>query len=678
MEEKKSKCPLCNKRLVMKDGVPTCPDCGYRDPYRSGSGQLQPNYSQPAQPSYSSQQSQPSYGGQQPQQNYSRPAGTSSPAQQKDNSAKGVIIAVVVAAAILVVVGVIYGLYAVVNNAFMEFADSYMDEAYQDSYGSTNSHRESGSSTPSADTVEATNEREVSDVSHLTFTTPESTLLQEFVSQLFGKSAASLTREELGSIVRVELREPLNGGGKEIDYELADGTTGTCYLTWTRVETADFKCFHNLETLNLGHTSLDWDTDWHNLKSLSSVSCQASLNDLAKCMDVTQLTSLELIHDAIMNNLSGIEEYSNLEHLSLDFNDRVFNLTGISQAPALRELVIVDGDGISDFEELYTMPQLTLLSIESKGLRDIGFVSVMPELESLELRNTQLKRIDAIADCAGTLKSLRLHQNYSVEDYSAVLLCTGLEELELYVYYDVYGEMIMPDLSNMSELKILTLGNFDIFPSLQELSTLESLTLVDGGVGRDPERLAGLEALTNLKSLTFLDMSVNPEFLEPIGLVPSLEILDLEDTFIWGNINVAFTLPNLRVLNLQDADFGLYLEEMPVSESLQELNLTGAHAHTLAEDGTWDYAADNTRIYLSERMEIFEHMPNLTVLHIPSQELQDVKFAEKLTQLIYLDITNNYVTDLTPLAGLEHLRVVACDYNPIHERTGLDNVKLIE
>ena len=654
----------------MKDGVPTCPDCGYRDPYRSGSGQSQSGYSQPSQP-------QPGYSQPtRPQPNYSGTAGTSSPAQQKDNGVKGVIIAAVVAA-IFVAAGLLYGLYSFVNNAFAEFADSYMDEAYH-SYESAYSHRESDNSASSADTVEASNGRGSSDVSHLTFTTPESTLLQEFVSQLFGKPAASLTREELGSIVRVELREPLNGSGKEIDYELADGTTGTCYLTRTRVETADFKCFHNLETLNLGHTSLDWDTDWHNLKSLSSVSCQASLNDLAKCMDVTQLTSLELIHDAIMNNLSGIEGYSNLEHLSLDFNDRVFNLTGISQAPALREFVLVDGDGISDFEELYAMPQLTLLSIESKGLRDIGFVSVMPELESLELRNTQLKRIDAIADCAGTLKSLRLHQNYSVEDYSSVLLCTGLEELELYVNYDIYGEMIMPDLSGMQDLKILTLGNFDMFPSLQELTKLESLTFVDGGVGRDPERLAGLEALTDLRSLTFLEMSVNPEFLEPVGLVTSLEILDLEDTFIWGDINFAFTLPNLRVLNLQDADFGLNLKEMPVSESLQELNLTGAHAHTLAEDGTWDYRADNTRVYLSEYTELFEHMPNLTVLHIPSQELQDVKFAEKLTKLIYLDITNNYVTDLTPLAGLEQLRVVACDYNPIHERTGLDDVKLIE
>ncbi len=70
MEEKKNKCPLCNKKLVMKGGVPTCPDCGYRDPYRSGSGQSQSGYGGQNQTNNNGQfqsnggQSRPGYGGQ--------------------------------------------------------------------------------------------------------------------------------------------------------------------------------------------------------------------------------------------------------------------------------------------------------------------------------------------------------------------------------------------------------------------------------------------------------------------------------------------------------------------------------------------------------------------------------------------------------------------------------------
>ncbi|MDE7046362.1 MAG: hypothetical protein K2O97_15440 [Acetatifactor sp.] len=60
MEERKNRCPLCNKMLVIKDGVPACPDCGYRDPYRSGESQTgdsqqQPNYGGQSQANYGQQ-----------------------------------------------------------------------------------------------------------------------------------------------------------------------------------------------------------------------------------------------------------------------------------------------------------------------------------------------------------------------------------------------------------------------------------------------------------------------------------------------------------------------------------------------------------------------------------------------------------------------------------------------
>lgn len=67
MEEKKNKCPLCSKRLVMKNGVPTCPDCGYRDPYRASGDQPPADYSQP--PRMNNNQPNNSY----PQSNYSQP-----------------------------------------------------------------------------------------------------------------------------------------------------------------------------------------------------------------------------------------------------------------------------------------------------------------------------------------------------------------------------------------------------------------------------------------------------------------------------------------------------------------------------------------------------------------------------------------------------------------------------
>ena len=50
----------------------------------------------------------------------------------------------------------------------------------------------------------------------------------------------------------------------------------------------------------------------------------------------------------------------------------------------------------------------------------------------------------------------------------------------------------------------------------------------------------------------------------------------------------------------------------------------------------------------------------------------------QLPRLVYLDITNNYVTDLSPLAGLGQLEVVVCKNNPVDGRTEPKNVIMID
>lgn len=726
MEEKKNKCPLCSKRLVMKDGVPTCPDCGYRDPYRSSGSQSQADYSRQPQVNYNqpqtgynqqqsgagySQQPQTNYNqpqtnydqsqannvrqpqmnyGQQAQGNYGQPQGNynqqpklgpyaavvspSGNEKEKKEFSVGAVLAVVA-----VIISAVTGVVAAISTSYGRYSD-VRDEI---TWGGNDSHRQSSAaaSVPAADHQQSSSSasgRENNSVSHLTFDPPESELLQEFVSQLFDKPAASVTREDLNSVIKLEIRDLYNYNGTEIIYELSDGTAGNCYLSSSRLKTEDFKCFPNLQTLDLGRSTLDWGTDWHNLTSLTSLTCEAALRDLAGYMDVSQLTALDLTRDFSMSDLSALGEYSNLEYLRLDGDDYVLDLTGLSQASALKTLIIEDGDGISDFEELYALTQLRELSIESSGLRDIGFVSDMTELESLELCNTKLMQITAVSDRADTLKCLRLHQNYSVEDYSPVFDCTGLEELELYVKYDFDTVMEMPDLSMMPELKSLTLGNYDHFSGLGNLTTLESLTLADASSFGGSGELTGLKGLSNLKSLSLIDMSVEPDFLESFAVVTSLENVDMTQSFIWGDINAVFGLPNLRTLNLEWATFGLNLEEMPVSESLQELNMTYAAVSQLKDDGSWNYSAGSTQINLGDHTEFFDHTPNLTVLDVPGHELQDVKFAENLTQLTYLNIVNNYVTDLSPLAGLGQLKVILCENNPVHSRTGLKNVIIID
>ena len=160
--------------------------------------------------------------------------------------------------------------------------------------------------------------------------------------------------------------------------------------------------------------------------------------------------------------------------------------------------------------------------------------------------------------------------------------------------------------------------------------------------------------------------------MEMFAKVESLERIDLTDSFIWGDINVVFGLPNVKELHLENTDFGLNIDEMPVCESLLELDMRDANVHQLRGDGSWDFGAAKTN--LGGHTEFFDHMPNLTSLAVPDQELRNVDFAKNLTQLAYLNIRNNNITDLSPLAGLGKLKVIICENNPVNDRTGLKNV----
>lgn len=639
-----TKCPLCGKKLTTKNGVPTCPDCGYHASDVSGTSAVNLTGTDPVKDS-------------------------------KNKKKSSAVIVVVAILAAIICAGAVFGTM-ILNNS--------KDHNKKDSEKQNNKQTESEKSTSGNDETESAHKGSIND-----FTTaatqeqnkgisqqgyrPESELMIELVQLIFDKELKDITRDELDSIVYLDFYD-LDAGGVAVYFELADGTSATCFMNSTSIDTTDLKCFSGLEYLFLEDDSLDWGTDWHSLTNLYFVQCESTLSELADVMDVSQLWGL-ILDSAFSSSdsMKDIAAYTNLEYLQLDA-DYIDNINGLSEAPSLIGLYIIDGDGIDDFEELYNMTNLEVLSIESSSLRDIGFVKEMDNLQEFELYNTSVKKIDALSECAGTLTSLHLHQNYQIEDYSVVFECTGLEELELYVDYDFDVPMEVPDLSMMTNLYSLSIGNYDRFTNLKNIPWIEELTICDA-YSADSEALKGL---TNLTSLTLLDMSVDPAFLEPLKDCTSLTYLDMEGTFFWGDVSTILDIPNLQSLYLTDADVGLKLDTLPVCDNLLLLGLEDTNFHSLKDDGSWDYGANQTRIGLSDNLEFFDAFPYLQILYVPEHELDDLSFMQNMPYVYYLDISDNYVSDLSPLQALSDLEIVICPDNPIHDRTGMDNVILIE
>ncbi len=630
MNQDRDRCPLCNRKLVIMAGAPTCPDCGYRNPYGNS---------------------------QQPQQGQTGSQWSIQSTAQKDKS--GLVIGVVL--------GIIVFLTALAAVALA--GGVYMYHAYEESMeiaeaGSGGSRNRKQGSTENSDTS----------AGKQTDYRPESEMLIELVELIFDKDVDQVTEDELNSIVYLDFYEPGEGDIIAVDYELADGTSATCFPENQSLDTADLKCFSGLQWMMMDE-DLDWGTDWSNLTNLVGLCCGSSLSEIAGVMDVSQLVWVQAESSLMSSGNTKIGDFKNLEYLKLDA-EYMESLEGISGLQSLTELVLTDAERIDDFEELYDMPQLETLYIESKGLRDIGFVREMENLTQLGLSNTSVKNLDAIEDCADTLEVLIMDRNYEVEDYSVVLKCGGLEKLKLYVDYDFDVPMQVPDLSGLTNLKVLHLGNYDRFDNLGKLAQLEELTLESASIG-DGEALA---ALANLKYLALLDMSVYDEAVAAIPKLPKLETLDLTDSFIWADISPVFGAPKLKYVYLNDAETGLEIKNMVTCESLAVLDMTETTLDRMLEDGRWDYQSSGSEaeIALQDIPEFFACLPNLETLYVPGHELEDVSFLADMQELYYLDVADNYITDLSPLAGLPGLEVVVCEDNPLHNREGLEDVVLIE
>ncbi len=647
------KCPLCNRKLVAVNGVPTCPDCGYRDP-QSGSAAYTQQNTPPGTGSGASttytRQEEPKKG-------------------KKSNTPVKAIVGVCGSVVLAVVVGVVIsfvkrGLYDAMDSAADNIADRWAGESEAEPKPVTEAEPET---TPGSENPEG-GKPQMSDKG-VAYRIPQSEFLVALVEELFQKPVNQVSYEEINSIVYLETWNPEGTDAMQVSVMLADGTEEGYLISDYFVDTTDFKCLTGLQYLILDEGSISYGTDWHNLTQLQVLSCDTSMDDLTDYMDVSQLVWLSTRETFGMSGLSVLSKYTNLEHLELEAG-LLGSIAGISQAPALRELYITEGDRITDFSELYQMTGLEVLSIESHGLKDIGFVSGMNQLQCLELKDTDIRSIEVLADCADTLTVLRLDDNYQIDDISPVMLCTGLEELQLWVDYRFDVPMEIPDFSGMTNLRRLSVENYDKWGNLALLTGLEELTLEGSGTG-DGEPL---KALKNLKRLNLIDMSLFEGFMDSVASLESLESLNLEDSFVWSDMSPVFGLPALQELTMKDAECGLMPEKLTACNSLVFLDLSDTTFDRLLADGSWNYG-DEEEIPVQEVLEAMAPcMPNLNWLYAPKQELDNLEFAKNLTQLTWLDIQDNYIVSLEPLIGLGQLRVLLCEDNPIQNTDGLEHV----
>ena len=686
MADDKQKCPMCGTKLKMMNGRMTCKSCGYY--YRNTDEQTDGSFSQygyssqgqytSQRPSGSGQQqrssqsssgsgqqqrsSQSSPGSGQQQRNSQKPPiygaahtdwyGTSGQPPKSPGSktkqfigiAGGVVASVVVSVAVYFLV--YYGVDASIDyirNLFSGGSHSSSYDPYHDNAPASSLY------VPSEEAQEPSGDGGGDSVSQ--GRRPESSFFQALAYAIWGKDYRTVSSGEYAQLTALEI----NRDDKEIYYQLNYGETMTLtYDSDMGRKLSDLSCFTGLEYFAIDDDLSRGDLD--GLLNLHTLYAENSIKDYLDILPYPENIQVLSTEDSIFSSsLDGIEAFTGLQYLFVEYG-ALEDISALTRLPNLQGLSLTDCDRLTDFAPLMELTGLQELSIESAQLKTIDFISAMPGLTSLRVENSVITELDALADCP-EITTLYLTGNYRIEDYTGLDALPGLVNLTLELNYSEQ----MPSFQNLGSLNQLTLKNANDLSLLRNAPNVTYLCL---------ERCAGweLEAITAMQELVTLeihDFGSATESLEPLTRLPKLEALDLSGTDVFGSVNEIFGIQSLYYLDLSDCRIALDFDALPTNESLECLLLDNV---SITDAGAEDYDRWNRQpVKLSEHYDMFRHFPNLTDLYLKATEIDSLAFVESLPKLQYLDITDNYVTSLKPLAALPDFQTVWCAGNTILE-----------
>jgi len=660
MAKEITKCPVCGTKLKMINGRMTCKDCGY---YVRGAQDMSAQYTdtQETESQYTNTQNtggqysdtqSSSYTGAQSSFSYDTDhAYAAQPTKiktAKSGKKKAVIVAVVAAVIAVGAAGAAVAFNKMsAQNAGSDKAHSLdEDEEASKSRGSrADRGKESGSD--SADNSDSDTNIE-SDRLNEILKRPESEFFQQLVGAIWETSYTELSAADYESLTALEI-DRYDG---EIYYQLNGGETQSLYFTDSMyMDMSDLGCFPGLGYLYLDDDSLS-PGDLNGMPNLYAVYSENTLTELVGIIqypDMIQELGVEDI--AFTTTLDGVENFPNLQYLTVDYDD-LEQLDALTAVPGLKGLYIEEGDEIVNFGVLAQLTELECLEIRSDELKDLSFVSYMPNLYWLKVEDSQVKDIDLLVDCPN-LETVSFIDNYEITDYSVLTSMVNMYDLSLGVSS---SDVVLPNLSGMPNLTYLSLEGVRDLSLLQGATGVEQLTMEYCAGGRDLEYLTGM---VNLKTLGIHDFASLTESLEPLTRLPALEVLDLSETYIFGNVEEIFNIPTLYALSLEDCQVGIDFDRVPMSDNLEYLYLNDIR---VLEDPSYN---NGVTVEWSEHLDMFQKFPSMVELYMEGVGIDNIEFVTYMPALEYLNITDNYVTDLTPLEALPDFKVVWCAKNSI-------------
>ncbi len=376
--------------------------------------------------------------------------------------------------------------------------------------------------------------------------------------------------------------------------------------------------------------------------------------NLAKCLaswryydisDVTKLGCGNGEYNVLsISDLEGIQAFTELAELRLKRQ----SATDVLALENLTELSLLGFDNHSNFNlsSLSTLIQLTHLEIGGSELNDLSFLSTLSQLETLTITAPLTAGID-LAPIASLVNLQHL-----VFDFSK-----GENPNQL--YSDV------SPLANLSKLNTLDLGNLEVdnISALSPITQLKKLSLTG-------PKQSELNAFSEFKELWFLSIKgggiTDISGLKSLENLYRIEILNkntllecMGESFIVDYSTEYFDLENNELV--KD-------EVLPTTEFI--LSHGGINEKCWAPELTVEFALEQVkdeslRTCISQNVQdnALSSPFELTHLSCPSLAIQSLTGLTLFSNIFYLDLSDNLLTDIYLLNDLKNIYEVNLSQN---------------
>ena len=527
-------------------------------------------------------------------------------------------------------------------------------------------------------------EQDISQTDHADGDTEFTGVLEQFVSWVYQYPAKNVSDEQLGKIQQLVINcngefceigysfeAPTENAIKDFEEDLKDcfgeGFVWITLPTEEELDLSSLRRFSNLKRLDVNSRVTAED-----IKGLPLECISAYFDDPAEAAEALEnpknVRELGFIGGA--DSLKGIELFENLETLYIGYTE-LDNIDELIHLKHLKNFTLGYSDSLTDFSVLGKLSELERISLVAEGLKTLDFISGLEHLDTLDISWAKLQTLSGLEDCT-TLRSLSITCCMELKDMSAVTELKNLQELALEVPYGCP----QPKLDGFTGLKKLSLEQFQDCSFLKDMINLTELELRGCNLTKEID-LSNLTSLTTLSYTSYVGFQMEIDTIENFEM---LECLDLQGSETYDDISGLFRMPNLRELDIScmqcEIDFDA-IEENPTLEILRMDDMyLYENVHMDYNSGiifgNWD------EVTLDEHMDFLKKFPELKELYVRGNGLTDLSFAEGLSALQVLDISENYITQLRPLAGLPSLQKVICADNPlINEKVLKDSVLII-